>query len=621
MGDDSENITDELSSITSFVAAHPPFDVLPQDEVVTLVKCLKINYYRKGERFYDHPEDTGGLRIIRSGAAEIRTEDGQLLDRFGEGISFNLKGLNIEKPGIGVELIEDSLVYFLDEKNYQQLRKNNRDFDRFFHSQRSRRLRRAARHDPKPAEIMRPVSEIMTRKVWSVRLGTSIQQTAKLMSSKRVSSILVMNDGELLGIVTDRDIRSRCVAKGVSFSESVQTIMTPSPLSIHSRSTLFDAILFMTQHSIHHLPVMDDRFVSGVITASDLMLARQDDPVFLVQHISRQEGVEGLKKTVTSLPNLMVQWLKAGIRVFQISHILTAISDAVTVRLIQLAIDEIGPAPVPFCWLGFGSQARREQLIGADQDNGLLISEDATKEDLIWFERLAEKVCDGLYACGYPYCKGKVMATTAEWRQPLSGWRQTVDRWTYAPTPDAVMRVSIFFDLRCIYGDEQLASELQMHMLEAASSNSIFLAALAENVLDSAPPLGIFRRFVVERNGEHQDQLNLKKRAVIAIIDMVRLHAIANKVTEVNTLDRLVALENVGAVTKTDSRNVQDALNIVMQTRVKNQVAQISRGESPSNYVNPRNLPTMERKQLRDAFTIIVEGQQGIKLRYRQGLG
>ena len=621
MAESSEILAEELASVARFIFGNPPFDTLPFETVSRLANALKINYYRKGERFVDHSDDLGGLRIIRSGAAEIRTEDGQLLDRFGEGISFNLKGLNQEQAGIYVELIEDSLIYFLEESAYQSLRKNNRDFDRFFHSQRSRRLRRAARHDAKPAEIMRPVSELMTSKVWSVRTGTSIQQTAKLMATKRVSSMLVMDDGELLGIVTDRDIRTRAVAEGIPYSEPVQSIMTANPMAITPTSSLFDAILFMTQHRIHHLPVKDGDFVKGVITASDVMLARQDDPVFLVQHITRQDDVEGLKKIVSSMPNLMVQWFKAGIRVVQISRILTAISDAVTSRLIQLAIEELGPPPVPFCWLGFGSQARKEQLIGADQDNGLLISEQATEQDLEWFHNLAHKVCDGLDACGYPYCNGKVMATTDEWRQRLSGWKATVDRWTQSPTPDAVMRVSIFFDLRAVYGDEQLADQLHRHMLKVASSNTIFLAALAENVLDTPPPLGIFRRFVVERNGEHQAELNLKKRAVIAIVDMVRLHAIANQVTAVNTHDRLLELEKIGSITKTDSRNVQDALNIVMQTRVKNQVSQIADGEDPSNYVNPHNLPTIARKQLRDAFTIIQEGQQGIKVRYRQGMG
>jgi CBS domain-containing protein len=317
---------------------------------------------------------------------------------------------------------------------------------------------------------------------------------------------------------------------------------------------------------------------------------------------------------------LLVEWVGAQTRARQISHIFTAISDAITSRLIELAIEEYGPAPVPFCWLGFGSQARGEQLLGADQDNGLLISNDLKEEDKPWFENLAKFVCDGLNACGYVYCPGKVMATTDEWRQSLTGWRQIVDRWTRSPTPDAVMRVSIFFDLRTIYGDESLCQQLQQYMLEKTSKNSIFLAALAANVLEHTPPIGIFRRFLVERNGEHRDTLDLKKRGVMPIIDMVRIHALANRISQVNTHERIAELVRQKVLAIADGRNLQDAFDYLMQLRVGEQVKQLTHGEKVSNHYNPNNLPELGRKHLRDAFTVIHDSQEALRLNYRRGL-
>jgi CBS domain-containing protein len=377
----------------------------------------------------------------------------------------------------------------------------------------------------------------------------------------------------------------------------------------------------MTRHNYHHLPVMQEGKLAGIITTSDLMLARQDDPVYLVQHVSRQTDIEGLRAVVNTMPNLLVQWVTAGVRANQVGHILTAISDAVTARLIEMYMQSAGPAPVPFCWLGFGSQARGEQLINADQDNGLLISNELREEDKPWFEKLAHSICDGLDACGYIYCPGKVMATTDEWRQTLNGWKNTVDRWTRSPTPDAVMRVSIFFDLRAVYGDAELCRQLQEHMLETAARNSIFLAALAANVLDSPAPLGIFRRFLVERNGEHRDTLDLKKRGVIPIIDIVRIHALANKITAVNTDDRLRELARNKVMTINDSRNLQDALHFIMQLRINSQAKQVTRGEKTSNQCNPNDLPKLAKEQLRDAFTIVDDAQTAVRLKFRAGLG
>jgi CBS domain-containing protein len=530
-------------------------------------------------------------------------------------------GLNAEQPGIKATLIEDALIYTLPEMPYQNLRSQYRAFDRFFSSQRSRRLRRAARHEPVPNDMMRPLSDLMNNELLAVEPTTSIQQTAALMSERRFSSVLVMMGDRLMGIVTDRDIRSRAVAKGLELQQPVLSIMTADPLTLPPGCSIFDATLFMTQRSIHHIPIMEGDTVVGIITASDLMLARKDDPVFLVQHIGRQSSTLELKKVVASMPDLLVQWVNAGIRSHQLSHVLTALSDAITVRLIELAIEQFGPAPVPFCWLGFGSQGRKEQLLGADQDNALLISDEVQPEHQQWFSQLAEYVCDGLNECGYVYCPGNIMATNDQLRQPLKAWLKTVDRWMRSPTEQAVMEVSIFFDLRTIYGSDELTKKLQSHMLKQTQSNSIFLAALAQNVVSVQPPMGIFRRFVVEQNGEHAHELNLKKRGVIPIIDIVRIHALANGLVEVNTIDRLRALVACKAMTIVDSRNIQDVLQVLMQLRLAHQAQEIVKGQSPSNYINPASLSKIVAKQLKDTFGIVKDAQQGIKLKYRPGLG
>jgi len=183
------------------------------------------------------------------------------------------------------------------------------------------------------------------------------------------------------------------------------------------------------------------------------------------------------------------------------------------------------------------------------------------------------------------------------------------------------MRVSIFFDLRAIHGDASLCKHLQEVMLEQASSNTIFLAALAANALDTKPPLGIFRRFVVDRDGEHRNSLDLKKRGVLPVTEIVRLRALANKITAVNTDERLRALARGGYMSITDSRNLADALHFIQRQRIEYQAQQISRGEAVSNFLKPRSLSKMAKEQLRDAFTIIDESQSAVKQAFRQGMG
>lgn len=610
----------ELVPIAEFLQQSLPFNELPLQLLYRTVDKIVVQYHCRGEVFNaDTPEK--GLRVLRSGAVEIRDSDNKLLDRLGEGESFHIAGLNAERGEVQATIIEDVLLYLLPDAAYRHLRETDRHFDRYFSGQRSRRLRRAARYQPEPNTMMQEVRTVMSTGLLNVGSAATVQEVAQVMAERRVSSAFIVDDGELQGIVTDRDLRTRFVALGMPFDTPIADIMTPNPENIDAADTVFATTLLMTQRGYHHLPVMVDGQLTGIVTASDLILAKQDDPVYLVQHISRQKDVQGIKDLVSGMANLMVQWVNSGMRAQQVSQILTAISDAITVRLIQLAEKKLGPAPVPWCWAGFGSQARGEQLLGADQDNGIIISDEVQPEHLPWYAELAELVCYGLDECGYIYCPGGIMAKTEQWRQPLATWQDTVRRWALAPTPDAVMRVSIFFDIRSIYGSSRLCDKLQKTMLKQASENSIFLAALAANALDIKPPLGIFRRFVVDRDGEHRDSLDLKKRGVLPVTEIVRLRALANKIPAVNTNERLKALAEDKHMTIVDSRNLVDALHFIQHQRIKHQCDQILRGEKVTNFLNPRDLPKMAKEQLRDAFTIIDDAQSAIRQTYRAGMG
>ncbi|BFM08611.1 DUF294 nucleotidyltransferase-like domain-containing protein [Halioxenophilus aromaticivorans] len=613
--------SNDLRLITDFLSESLPFDELEFEDLDRLATQLVIQYHRRGDHL-DTDHCTPGLRILRSGAVELVDNQKELIERLAESESFNLHGINEERPGVGAEFIEDSLVYFLPMADYQALRQQHRHIDRYFHSQRGRRVRRAARQTSAPSYLTRRLSTLMSSKLVSVRPDNTIQETALVMGQRRVSCALVIDDEELLGIITDRDLRSRVVARNFAFNRLVSEVMTPSPQCMLDSDNVFDATLFMTEKGIHHIPIENNQQqLVGIVTASDLMLVRQNDPVYLVTHVKRQNSVQGLAQICQQLPQLMSQWIGSGGRAHQVSRILTAISDGVTRRLIDMAIDELGPPPVSFAWMGFGSQGRGEQLLGADQDNGLLLSDSVKPEHASYFETLAHRVCDGLNTCGYPYCHGKVMATTDQWRQPLRGWKDTVDSWTKAPTKDAVMRVSIFFDVRCIYGDPHLVDELQDHMLERSQSNSIFIAALAENVLDAPAPLGLFRQFVVERSGEHRSHLDLKTRAVAIIVDIARIHALANGIKAINTHARLKELMQTKVLAISDARNLQDAWNVIMQIRCEHQAEQVEKGDDVSNYINPDRMSKLVKRQLRDAFSVISDAEQGVSQRYRPGLG
>jgi CBS domain-containing protein len=630
--------TDGLDEVAAFLRGTLPFSDLGGDRLREAAEALRVSYHARGAVFTAE-DDRGGLRILRSGAVDLRDGSNKLLDRLGEGESFHVAGLNAEYDGVRARVIEDALLYRLPDEVYGRLRAACPDFDAYFSAQRSRRLGRSASRDGAAPMLQAPVRGSMSRDVLTVTATTTIRATAAAMARRRVSSALVVSAGEatgaagagtagdadggqqaVLGIVTDRDLRSRVLAVDRSPAGAVVGIMTADPEGIDADASLFAATLAMTRRGVHHLPVFETGRLVGILTTSDLMLARRDDPVYLVQRLSRQETAEDIRRVVAALPELTLNWSRGGMRAAQVAQVLTAISDAVTVRLIQLAEAELGPAPAPWAWLAFGSQARREQLLAADQDNGIVIADTVSEGELAWYRRLATRVCDGLAVCGYRYCPGGIMATTERWCQTLGNWQETVRAWTRTPTPDAVMRVSIFFDIRPVYGDTALANALQREMLSRAGQDTIFQAALAANVLAVAAPLGIFRRFVVDRDGEHRDSLDIKKRGVLAVTEIVRLHALAHGVAAVNTGERLQALQHAGHLAAEDVGNLADALDVLQDLRLRHQCAQLAAGEAVDNFIDPRSLPRLAREQLRDAFTIIDEAQGGVRQTYRAGL-
>jgi CBS domain-containing protein len=292
------------------------------------------------------------------------------------------------------------------------------------------------------------------------------------------------------------------------------------------------------------------------------------------------------------------------------------ITDTVTRTLIGLAQKEFGPAPAPFAWLAFGSQAREEQSLKTDQDNGIVYADDAPPEAAEYFRKLAQFVCDGLDACGYPYCPGDIMASNPKWRQPLSGWLKHFAEWARLPDPGAVLQVSIFFDLRGIYGDEALVQRVRKALAECASGSgkAVFLAALARQAASYDVPLGFFRRFVLESKGEHKETLEIKAAGLLPLTDMVRMLALQGGVTVPGTQDRIAQLVAAGKMSQRDGDRLAGAHRLLSGLRVRIHAEQLRKGEEPHNHLRVRSVSHAERAALKDAFLVIREAQKGLAL-------
>ena len=472
--------------------------------------------------------------------------------------------------------------------------------------------------DPALNLMTAPVRSLIKRAPITLTPQTTIREAATLMREQRVSSVLIEQEGRLFGLVTDRDLRNRVVAAGMDTGRSIMDIATLAPLTLDVENPAFEALLLMARHNIHHVPVLDGQRITGMITATDITERHSTSAVYLAGEVYKQSTVEGLQSAAARIKRLQQSLASAQASAYSTGHIITAITDAITSRLLQLGEAQLGPAPIDYVWVAAGSQARSEQTAKSDQDNCMVLDDSYNEaEHGAYFKALATFVCDGLDACGYIYCPGEMMAMTDTWRQPKRQWAEYFTRWTGQPEPKSLMLTCVFFDLRAIYGKAHLLDSLRHDVLQRTKGNSIFLAHMVGNALQHQPPLGIFKGISTIRSGEHKGKLDLKHTGVVPIVDLARVYALAGGHEEVNTHDRLLSAAAQGAVSEQRARDLRDALEFLAFTRIQHQARQITAGQPPDNYLNPNDISNFERSQLKDAFTVVHDLQNVLGQRYR----
>jgi len=465
-----------------------------------------------------------------------------------------------------------------------------------------------------------PIRTLIKREPITIAPDTSIQTTAELMRERRVSSVLLVEQGLLFGLVTDRDLRNRVVALDLDISRPISDIATLAPMTVSANSPAFEALLLMARHNIHHMPVMDGNNILGMITATDLTEQHSTSAVYLAGDIYKQTTLDGLK-SISGRVRLLQQHLAAAdANAYSTGHIITAITDAITTRLILLAEAQLGPAPVDYVWVAAGSQARNEQTAKSDQDNCLML-DDAFDEAVHgdYFKAFSKFVCDGLNECGYIHCPGEMMAMTDIWRQPRRVWAEYFRKWVEQPKPKSLMLTCVFFDLRAIHGKAELLDGLRQQVVQHTKGNSLFLAHMVSNALKHRPPLGMFGQITLSRGGDHPHTIDLKHTGIVPIVDLARVYALAAGVTVANTHDRLEVSAQAGEVTEQSARDLRDALEFLGKLRIAHQARQMAQGQAPDNFLALEELSNFERSHLKEAFSVVQTLQGVLGQRYSGG--
>lgn len=629
----------DVLDIRTFLATHPPFAALPDtvlDRLPAQVRTMRVTAGTAVLRMREHVQ---WLYVVRVGRIAIQGTGGDIWAERIEGESFGVQALLTDgRSSFDATAIEDTTLYLLPDTVFARLKSEHLELERYFVP-----LGGTGRQPPHAFDglstdvqtnlIALRVRDVMTPDPLTIGSERPVCEAAALMRERNVSCLPVLASGELAsgelaggelaggelaGMISDVELRNNVVAENRPAQTPVATVMAGEPHCLPADSLACDAVSAMREHGVRHLPVTQRGRLVGVVTETDIRRRQDDNFGDLGTLLMRRQTPASLAQVVARVPQTLVTLVETGVPALRVGMILSSVTDTTTYRLLQQAEAWLGPPPVPYVWVCGGSQARQEQTAITDQDN-FLILDDRYEEAAhgSYFDDLTRFVCDGLDGCGYEYCPGEMMAMTPKWRQPLATWIRYFTSWIEEPVPMAQMLSSVMFDLRPVRGDVSLFDRLQDFTAEKARQNSVFLAHLAGNALTHMPPLGMFRRFVLSRDRDHGQHLDLKLHGTVPIIDLARVYALKAGIKTANTHDRLVEAHRAGVLSESGMHDLIDAFEFIASVRLKHQSRCILRGQPPDAFVTPGELSRIERHRLRNAFAAVKALQSTLASTYR----
>jgi len=626
-----------IEEVIEFLGKIPPFQFLDDDTLKAITGGVNMEFYPKGTVIqYQGGPAPENLYIIKKGEVKVSIKnenDEVFVDYRGEG---DLIGYLLifggGKARATVVAVNDTICYLIKREPIQNLLFTNPAVREFFHkSFLSKYLDKTFKELQNKNLVYSggdkilftmPVGEFATKGVINASENISIQEAAEIMANYSISSLILIDaQGLPTGIITDRDLRDKVVSKGKDCKDPVRDIMSIPHVRADVKEYCFEAILKMVKHNVHHLLIMQGDKLKGILTNHDLMLIQGTSPLSVVKDIESQPTVDALIPVSKRINGIVGLLLGEGAKASSITRIITEINDRLVRKIIEIAEERFGEPPVPYCWIVFGSEGRKEQTFKTDQDNALIYADPASATEELaaqeYFRSFTQFVREGLLKCGFPPCPADFMATNPMWRQPLHVWRKYFTNWISTPTSEAVLNSVTFFDFRAVYGEAKLLDWLKDFTLSMAKDNKIFLGYLANMAIKNTPPIGFLKTFVVEKSGEHKDQLNLKIKGLAPLIDIVRLFALEKGLKETSTIERIQSLRDKHTIIKEYADELLHAFEFILLLRIQNQFELMKEGQDINNFINPNNLSNLEKRIAKETFQLISKIQDLIIERYK----
>lgn len=626
--------------IADFLENYPPFSLLEKSELLKISESITVFYFEAGRMIFRKDEQVHDkFYIVQKGAVDLQkveeSKEPETIDKCDEGDIFGLRPL-FAKENYQINAItdEESVIYGIPLNLFKPYAINNPEVGDFLMESFASNTRNpySEKHrgrlfsDEDDIQLNKdPLFELqpipIVKKMVTVSRNTSIQKAATLMSERRVGSVIVVEDKKPVGIVTDVDFRELVATGILPITSDISEVMN-SPVICYSKNlTIAQAQLTMMKHKINHICITKDGTpntkVKGIVSEHDIIVSQGNNPAVLMKAINRANSTKKLKKIRTKIMLLLDGYIKSNIPVSHISTIIFELNDATIKRTISRCIDKMEePLPCNFSWMSLGSQGRKEQLLLTDQDNALVfenVEEEELEEVRAYFLKLARKVTKRLNIIGYQFCPAEMMARNEKYCLSLSEWKDQFSNWVTTSGNDEILLCQIFFDYDISYGESRLTNELSDHVYDILKGNRNFLNRLAAQALRNPSPLGFFRQFLVEHDGEKKDLFDIKKRGIMPLTDAARLLILEHRVKNIsNTAERFEKLAQL----EPNNKEIYQACAYSSKALIKFRTKQGLKNKDNGRFINLEDLGKEDKIKLKRCFKSIKEIQELIKIRF-----
>ena len=454
--------------------------------------------------------------------------------------------------------------------------------------------------------------------VTAISSESTIGEAANMLSKRKADCLLLKNqNNEYIGIITDSDIQKRVVALDLHPDNQVYLIMSSPIIYFHENASLLEVINSSEEKRINHAVIKNSSGeVTGTLSIKGIFNVLKDSLSFFIEEVKNAETIGELKEYYRKLQLFIRPLILSDISVNHITSVLSSFSDAVTRKVIEIAIEVSGKPPAAFSFISMGSEGRKEETLYTDQDNAIIYSdvqEENSEEVRLYFNKLGETVCNSLNQIGYSFCKGNIMAKNHQWCQPLNKWKDYFTDWITTPEPQNLLDATIFFDFRNVYGDEELTDNLRKTIDGFKNRNSLFLYHMAHNAFNTKfmqLPAGYFS---TDKNSEPVDL----KNAVSPVIMFARIYCLQNNIWHTNTHDRLEALKERNILNESTAVDLIFVYDYLLKLRFKNQANLLNHSLPVSNTINIKRLPEIEQSILKKVLSLIPSFQNRIGTDFR----